>query len=100
MMAALAFLLTGCAGSTNFDAAPPRQLAAQNAQPPARLEKSCDRPMRLPERDLSAGEVERYWGTDRVALRECGARHAALMKWRRNRDAKLAGAPLPKPAKH
>jgi hypothetical protein len=99
MMAALAFLLTGCAGSTNFDAAPPKQLASQDAQPPAALENPCDRPTRLPERDLSAGEVERYWGVDRVALRQCGSRHGALVKWRRSRDAKLSSAPLPKSAK-
>jgi hypothetical protein len=95
MTAALAFLLTGCAGSISFDGAPPRRLATKAAQPPAGLEKPCAKPARLPVRDLSAGEVERHWGKDRVALRECGARHDAHVKWRRNRDAKLAGESLP-----
>lgn len=48
---------------------------------------------------MSAGAVERHWGKDRVSLVECGARHGALVKWRRARDAGLAGQQLPDPPK-
>lgn len=48
---------------------------------------------------MSAGEVERQWGRDRASLAACAGRHAALINWRRNRDAGLAGAPLPEQPK-
>lgn len=48
---------------------------------------------------MTAGEVERQWGRDRASLAACAGRHAALAAWRRNRDARLAGAPLPEPTK-
>jgi len=55
--------------------------------------------VRLTSKPLSAGAVERHWGRDRVSLVECGARHGALIAWRRNRDARLAGQALPESPK-
>ncbi|MBM3553672.1 MAG: hypothetical protein FJX45_18480 [Alphaproteobacteria bacterium] len=46
---------------------------------------------------MSAGEVERIWSRDRVRLIECTDKFAALVRWRRSRDAGLAGKPLPAP---
>lgn len=38
----------------------------------------CVTPVTLPDRALSDRDVEIYWGRDRSALRECGARVAAM----------------------
>lgn len=46
---------------------------------------------------MSAGEVERIWSRDRIRLIECMDKFAALVRWRRSRDAGLAGKPLPAP---
>lgn len=35
----------------------------------------CDLPVALPLRTLTQAEVERFWGSDRDALRDCAARH-------------------------
>jgi hypothetical protein len=66
-----------------------RELAQSKA--PGDLDQPCDRPAKLPERALAAGEVERLWGHDRVALSTCGDRHAAAVRWREQRDAGLSG---------
>lgn len=44
---------------------------------------------------MSAGEVARIWSRDRTRLIECMDKFAALVRWRRARDAGLAGKPLP-----
>ncbi|WP_018266537.1 hypothetical protein [Methylosinus sp. LW4] len=66
-----------------------RELA--RAEAPGDLDKPCEKPSPLPPRALAAGEVERLWGRDRVALTSCGERHAANVRWRHARDAGLAG---------
>lgn len=68
-----------------------RQLAEPIARPSPQLIQSCSSPVDLPERDMSAGEVERAWGQDRASLVDCGARHEATVSFYRNRDARLAG---------
>lgn len=88
------FLFLASCGSTG-SAKKPVELAAPAAQPPAALEKRCARPLRLAEKAMTAGEVERAWGKDRAAQAACAARHAALITWRRKRDTGLAGEPLP-----
>lgn len=89
------FLFLASCVSTAPDVKKPRELAAPAAQPPAALEKRCARPLRLAEKAMTAGEVERAWGKDRAAQAACAARHAVLIAWRRKRDAGLAGEPLP-----
>jgi hypothetical protein len=37
--------------------------------------------VRLPERELTQAEVERFWGRDRSALRACGDQVKALAEW-------------------
>lgn len=86
--------LAACA-STELDAKKPVELATPAAQPPGGLERPCASPARLAGKPMSAGAVERHWGKDRVSLVECGARHGALVKWRRARDSGLAGQALP-----
>jgi hypothetical protein len=99
MITALACLLLASCASTRSDREPAKELATPAAQPPGPLEKGCARPARLAGKAMSAGEVERQWGRDRVSLAACAGRHAALIKWRRARDAGLAGQPLPEPPK-
>lgn len=62
--------LTGCADLT------PGKVVA--VAPPASAVAACSAPVTLPERDLSAAEVEIYWGRDRSALRICASRHEVL----------------------
>lgn len=62
--------LTGCADLT------PGKVAA--VAPPASAVAACSAPVTLPERDLTAAEVEIYWGRDRSALRICASRHEVL----------------------
>jgi hypothetical protein len=95
LMIAIACLATAsCASTGSPDSSrtrPVRELAGAAAQAPGDLDKPCERPQRLPGRDLSAGDVERFWGRDRASLSACGDRHAANVRWRRARDAGLAG---------
>jgi hypothetical protein len=95
-MIAIACLATAsCASTGSPDSSRTtsvRELAGAAAQAPGDLDKPCERPQRLPERDLSAGEVERFWGRDRASLAACGDRHAANVRWRERRDDGLAGA--------
>lgn len=69
-LAALA--LTACAGSTVSDLRP---------APPPSLTAACARPVALPDRAITQGEAEVFWGRDRRALRACGSRHAGLVDW-------------------
>lgn len=98
MTAVLASIaLASCGSTDSLDRSrtePVKELAGEKAaNAPGDLDKPCERPARLPERDLGAGETERLWGRDRAALVECGDRHAANVRWRQKRDAGLAGAP-------
>ena len=68
--AALACLALASCGSTAGEViAPP---------PQASMLVACAPPVALPDRALDDREIEVFWGRDRTALRECGARHEAL----------------------
>lgn len=56
------------------------------------LLRDCLSPVRLPEAGLTASEVESYWLTDRLALKECKAGKAALQEYYGRRDGALRGA--------
>jgi hypothetical protein len=93
-MATLALGLTACGGLTRFHPVDPKpvvQLKEGKAQPPQELTKVCDDPVRLPKDRAGAGLVERLWGKDRTALRECGQRNRELVQFYKDRDARLAG---------
>ena len=64
-----AFLLIACGGSDSGEAAHP---------PQASLLVVCASPVALPPVAMNDQQIEVAWGKDRDALRECGARHAAL----------------------
>jgi hypothetical protein len=65
MLIAPLLALTACAGSRAADVQP---------LPPS-VAVPCHDPVALPQRGLTQAEVERLWGADRDALRDCGARH-------------------------
>lgn len=55
------FLLTACGGSTKFADAPP-----------------CERPVLIPERQITDQDIEVFWGRDRAELLVCGDKVEAL----------------------
>ena len=67
-----------------------RQLAEEKAQPDKKVTASCAAPVDLPDRALSAGEVERFWGEDRANLVQCSAMHEAVLTFYQMRDSGLA----------
>lgn len=69
-VACLPLVLSGCFGAD----------VPLTDPPPASLLVACTAPVAIPQRDLTATEVEVFWGRDRTALRECADRHGALAK--------------------
>lgn len=67
----LSVLFSGCSSAVPVEVPPP----------PAALVGACAEPSRLPMRSLTQAEVERLWGADRDALRDCVDRHRALAAW-------------------
>jgi hypothetical protein len=88
-------LLASCASTPSVDGRPVVELASPAAKPSARLIQTCAGPTQIrPDMagaGLSAGQAERLWATDRDALKACRDRHAALVRFIRDRDAALAG---------
>lgn len=80
------FLLTGCFGSIG-SVEPP----VLDGPPPSLIEK-CERPILLPEHELSQVQVERFWLADRSNLVTCGERLEAIVGFYQNRDAEIMGA--------
>ena len=80
--------LTACAPSTGSDS-PPRIDPVDLT-----LTRPCERPTRLPNRDLSENEVVRFWGSDRKSLLDCANRHKAHVEAIRIRDDLIAGPNL------
>jgi hypothetical protein len=70
----LASILASCAPSTRFVASP-------SPAPPESLIRPCEQPRRLSTGALSASEVARLWGRDRVALAACAGRQEALARF-------------------
>ena len=66
----LPILLSACVWSSG---------STPSVEPPPSQTQPCREAVELPERDLAAGEVERFWLTDRLSLRECRTRHQALV---------------------
>lgn len=56
------------------------------ADPPEDLTRSCERPVLLPDRDLTQREVEMFWINDRENLIRCGLRLQELIEFYNNRD--------------
>lgn len=64
-------LLAACSASVPVEVQPP----------PAALVEPCALPLALPVRDATQAEIERWWGADRSALRNCADRHGLLARW-------------------
>jgi hypothetical protein len=89
----VSMLAAACASTASVDGQPVVELATPAAQPSAQAAAPCADPVSIPHRAISAGEVQRLWGRDRVALTACGQAKADLAEFYRDRDARLAGAP-------
>ena len=90
ILLAAASVLTACAASTG-SGSPPRLDPVDLV-----LTRPCERPVPLPNRDLTDREVVRLWGTDRKHLVDCGHRHRAHVQAIETRDGLISGRlPLP-----
>ena len=98
MILALAFGLTGCAGSTGSVDGP--TVVAETAAldrdlvmstPTAENRRRCPMPVGIPHHDLSQAETEQLWRADRIELVICARRHQAVLKFYADRDARIAG---------
>ena len=67
----LLLAVTGCAASTK----------SGNIKPELAVTQKCQRPVKLPDRELTQVEVEKYWLKDRKALIQCGVTKEALISW-------------------
>lgn len=85
-MLPLAFLATSCGSSTPSGVEP-----AALREPPPSLALACDGPVALAGEGLTGAETARLWALDRGRLAICRARHAALARFYRARDAGIAG---------
>ena len=81
-VAGFALALASCAPSTPLvvTSAPP-------ARAPDSLTRPCDSVRQLPQAGLSARDVARLWGLDRMALAQCKGRHGALAAHVRAQEA-------------
>jgi len=87
MLIVLLSVLTACGDSIQSSSEPPVLLSA-----PTDLTGICPQPVPLPERELTQAEVEELWLRDRAALVDCGVTKAALLRYYRDRDARLIGS--------
>jgi len=46
---------------------------------PASSRQPCARPVAIPDRDITQGEVASLWGRDRASLETCETRRAAVV---------------------
>ena len=65
--------LGACSGSTVS--------GARIDAPPPSLTAPCRDPLRLPARDATQEDVERWWRSDRANLLACGDKHSGLVAW-------------------
>lgn len=63
----LVFPLLACQGSIELDKNIDTQLPVYSEE----VERGCNSPLLLPEKNLTKFEVEKYWSADRAALVSC-----------------------------
>ena len=85
-----ALALASCAPST-----PLVVTEALLARAPDALTQACDGPGVLPQGGLTARQVARLWGQDRVTLAACRGRHRALAAHVRAQEAAGRGVVHP-----
>jgi hypothetical protein len=76
MLAALGAIASGC---STKPAEPTVKVEFIRPELSAVARQRCADPVRLPDRDMTAGEVTTSWGRDRAALRSCETRRAAAV---------------------
>ena len=77
-----ALFLAGC--QTTGAPTKPRLSALDSA-----LTRKCEDPQAIPSRRLDETDVVRLWGRDRIALTDCGRRHAAVVRIYSDRDRQI-----------
>lgn len=77
LLLAAALLLTACAGSRVSVSPEPADFRPL----PPEFRRACAGPVALPDAALSQAGVEAYWLKDRAALKACGGRHVATVKY-------------------
>jgi hypothetical protein len=87
-------MLTACDASTADRLA--AQAAAARSRPvqarvDSKLTDPCADPQLLPERELTAAEVEHTWRVDRANLVFCKAKHGGVIRVYRAREAVFTG---------
>ncbi len=83
MLVAALSILTACSESIG-SVEPPRL-----DPPPSGLIEACQRPIVLPDRELTQGEVEFFWINDRERLIRCGYKLQQLIEYYADRDRRL-----------
>lgn len=78
----LATLLAGCGEVAVRPSLAPLDLT---------LTRPCDAPVSKPAEAIGPRRTVELWGRDRLALRDCGRRHAATVEIIERRDAALGG---------
>jgi len=73
MLVVVLSALAACSGSTVS--------GARIDAPPPSLTAPCRDPLRLPARDATQEDVERWWRSDRANLLACGDKHSGLVAW-------------------
>ena len=86
MLIGLLFPLGACSGLT------PSSERLRVDPPQASLSEPCRFAVRLPNRDLSQSETERFWIEDRRRLAECRGKQAGLAEWAVNVSQVVADA--------
>ena len=59
--------------------------------PPVSFTQPCERPILLPNREVTQSEVETLWAGDRVRLITCANRYSALVDFYKERDREISG---------
>ena len=85
MLLTSALILSGC-GDSIKSVEPPKLEPA-----PEELAKDCPRPTKLPDKDLTKGEVVSNWAEDRGRLVTCADSKKAVVDYYQTRDAKITG---------
>lgn len=79
-----ALLLSAC---TTTPPPPPPVVLKPTLEPaPAWMTNQCPAPKMLPRKELSQAEAEKQWAEDLRLYHECRTKHAAHVRWVKERD--------------
>lgn len=85
----IAILLAGCETSPFSKPVPQYEVVVVRPQlepAPEWMTKQCPPLPKLPRKELPQAEVEKRWSEDARLYHECRTKHAAHVRWTRQRD--------------